>query len=367
MPRDTFTSRPPPVAGARCGASPGRAQDRLDRRRPGRRRPGTRNGRPGAIARIAASSAGAVAPTTRPTVPPGPPARRQPGDPLVEAAPPGRRSPGPPRPEVLQLRRRPGWTSGTGRRRTDPARSSSGAMASSPRYGLTVTASAPRASNRATAWRAAVEPMSPRLRVGDDRDVGRDACPQPLQGRDPGRAERLEEGEVRLDRGAARAAPPRGRSAANRSTPARSREKPGRQRGRVRVQAEAQDGAGRRACGRPAARDTSAVTVPRITARGWPTAGAADAGGVGRRQQVRRDEPVRPRGGVQARHLGQVDGLGHGPDGARRRAWPGAGRRSGPSTCRYAMRVAGRRPRRAPTRRRRRSPAGAPCRCSRRG
>ena len=32
-----------------------------------------------------------------------------------------------------------------------------------PRYGLTVTASAPRRSNRATAWRAAVEPMSPRF------------------------------------------------------------------------------------------------------------------------------------------------------------------------------------------------------------
>ena len=40
--------------------------------------PGTRNARPGAIARIAASSAGAVAPTTSPTVPPGPqPAARR--------------------------------------------------------------------------------------------------------------------------------------------------------------------------------------------------------------------------------------------------------------------------------------------------
>ena len=36
-------------------------------------------------------------------------------------------------------------------------------MASSPRYGLTVTASAPRTSNSAVAWRAAVDPMSPRF------------------------------------------------------------------------------------------------------------------------------------------------------------------------------------------------------------
>ena len=36
-------------------------------------------------------------------------------------------------------------------------------MGSAPRYGLTVTASAPRPSNRAIAWRAAVDPMSARL------------------------------------------------------------------------------------------------------------------------------------------------------------------------------------------------------------
>src|ERR1035437_10127800 len=39
----------------------------------------------------------------------------------------------------------------------------SGAMASDPRYGLAVIASKPRMSYRATAWRAAGEPMSPRL------------------------------------------------------------------------------------------------------------------------------------------------------------------------------------------------------------
>src|SRR5664280_1224675 len=39
----------------------------------------------------------------------------------------------------------------------------SGSIASDPRYGLAVTASTPRMSYNATAWRAAVEPMSPRF------------------------------------------------------------------------------------------------------------------------------------------------------------------------------------------------------------
>jgi hypothetical protein len=38
----------------------------------------------------------------------------------------------------------------------------------------------------------------PALRVGHERDVGRHPAPQPFQGRDPGRPERLEEGQVRL-------------------------------------------------------------------------------------------------------------------------------------------------------------------------
>src|SRR5664280_2457071 len=39
----------------------------------------------------------------------------------------------------------------------------SGSITSDPRYGFAVTASKPRMSYKATAWRAAVEPMSPRL------------------------------------------------------------------------------------------------------------------------------------------------------------------------------------------------------------
>ena len=100
-------------------------------------------GQAGAIERgWRASSAGAVAPTTSPTVPPGPQQRRaratrarglagrrlffrgdRPG--------PGSAAPG------LDVRHRTANRS---------ARSSRGAIASSPRYGLTVTASAPRAS-----------------------------------------------------------------------------------------------------------------------------------------------------------------------------------------------------------------------------
>ena len=73
-------------------------------------------------------------------------------------------------------------------------------MASPPRYGLTVTASAPSPSNSATAWRAAVVPMSPRFASATTgRSAGSDSA-DPLEGRQPGRPERLEEGEVRLDR-----------------------------------------------------------------------------------------------------------------------------------------------------------------------
>ena len=95
------------------------------------------------------------------------------------AGPPVRRPAGHPRPERLGgraelagsgrdargpgARRRPGSTSGTGRRRSGRSRSRSGSTPRSPRYGLTVTASAPSRSKSATAWRAAVDPMSPRL------------------------------------------------------------------------------------------------------------------------------------------------------------------------------------------------------------
>ena len=59
--------------------------------------------------------------------------------------------------------RRPGCWSGPARRPSDRGTPGTGSMASSPRYGDSVTASASRRPNRAVAWRSAVEPMSPRL------------------------------------------------------------------------------------------------------------------------------------------------------------------------------------------------------------
>ena len=117
------------------------------------------------------------------------------------------------------------WTSGTGRRRTGPARSSSGATASPPRYGLTVTASAPRRSKRATACRATVVPMSPRL---PSRTTGRSdgrlarmrsSAANPS---DPKASKKARFGLIAAATGAAASTSRR----ANRSTPRRSGENP---------------------------------------------------------------------------------------------------------------------------------------------
>jgi hypothetical protein len=71
-PRETLTSRPPPGRTPAGGAIARPAASTGSTTPPCAPIPGTRNASPGAMARIAASSAGAVAPTTRPTVPPGP-------------------------------------------------------------------------------------------------------------------------------------------------------------------------------------------------------------------------------------------------------------------------------------------------------
>ena len=81
IPRETLTSSPPPGRPP-AGPSTARPCSRTGPSAPPcAPTPGTRNARPGAIARIAASSSGAVAPTTSPTVPPGP----QCGDPSRDA------------------------------------------------------------------------------------------------------------------------------------------------------------------------------------------------------------------------------------------------------------------------------------------
>ena len=104
-------------------------------------------------------------------------------------------------------------------------RSSNGAIASAPRYGLTVTASAPRTSNRAVAWRAAVEPMSPRFASATTgRSAGRLAR---IRSRaaipaDPKASKNARFGLIAAATGPAASAT----SVANRSRPRRSRENP---------------------------------------------------------------------------------------------------------------------------------------------
>ena len=72
MPRDTLTSSPWPGWSPAGPTDAGPCSRTGSTAPPWAPTPGTRNARPGASARIRASSSGAVAPTTRPTVPPGP-------------------------------------------------------------------------------------------------------------------------------------------------------------------------------------------------------------------------------------------------------------------------------------------------------
>ena len=120
--------------------------------------------------------------------------------------------------------------------------------------------------------------MSARLRIGDDRHVGGNRRPNPLQGGPPRGAVGLEEREVRLDRRGER----RGGLEQEREPldPAHVRREARRQRPRVRVDAEAQDAADGRAPGREALEIGRAG--PRVTARSSPRlAGREGAAGVG--------------------------------------------------------------------------------------
>ena len=76
--------------------------------------------------------------------------------------------------EGPEPRRPPGSRSGTGGRRSRSGRSRSGAMASAPRYGLAVTASAPRGVESEWPRRARRGGDISALGVHDDREVGRD-------------------------------------------------------------------------------------------------------------------------------------------------------------------------------------------------
>ncbi len=92
--------------------------------------------------------------------------------------------------------------------------------------------------------------MSPRFASATTGIVRRNGRPDPLEGGDPGRAERLEEGEVRLDRGGIRGGGLEQQTGRTRSIPASRGREARRQGARIRVEAEAQDGAdgGRPGC-----------------------------------------------------------------------------------------------------------------------
>ena len=213
-------------------------------------------------------------------------------------------------------------------------------MASSPRYGLTVTASAPSPSNSATAWRAAVEPMSPRFASIMHRHVGRDRARSRSSAASPAGPERLEEREVRLDGRGVRQRPledePRERlDAAQVRREAGAAAPPDRDRGRGRGRCR------RRPTARRAARrqDRCSAARPRRRRRARPSrrvelAAAGAAGGMSMLErpaagswpagtnQPGRDAPSRPetRSGPSSPRR---------PARSRRRAAPAAGRRSG--------------------------------------
>ena len=146
--------------------------------------------------------------------------------------------------------------------------------------------------------------MSPRFASIDDRDARPGSGPDPLEGGQPGRAERFVEREVRLDRRGVRTRRLEDADRRTRSTPATSGEKP---RGRAA-------GSGSRP--RHSTVPTAAVRVgqPLEVGRaslggraGGARCGAAGGRRRGSRQLVGRDEPARPRLAVEARHLGQRD------------------------------------------------------------
>ena len=164
--------------------------------------------------RAARSSSGAVAPTTRPTVPPGPQlatsraTRAQSGSsgPVIEPSASQRartRRPWISAAPGLDVRHRT-YANRSDRSRYDP-------RPSSPTYGLIVTASKPRPSKYATDWRIEVVSMSPRF-------------PSPMTGTSPGMRARSRS-SIAQPRGPERlverrgSASPRPRTAARRPAP----------------------------------------------------------------------------------------------------------------------------------------------------
>ena len=164
MPRETLTSRPPPgrpPAGAPVAGPSARTGSTAP---PWAPTPGTRNARPGGDDPDRGQLLGRRRADDEPDRAARAPARRRAGRRARGAAPRGAPSGRVGRDDqVLQLAGARDWRCGTAGRRSGRAAPGAASTASAPRYGLTVTASAPSPSNSATAWRAAVVPMSPRL------------------------------------------------------------------------------------------------------------------------------------------------------------------------------------------------------------
>ena len=182
MPRETLTRSPPP-APPPAGAAPSRDRARAPGAisPPWAPTPGTRKARPGATRPDggqlgrgggADDEAHGAARTPR---------RRRAAPRVPRAALRGVPRRRPRRPRGPAARAAPGFDVRHRTYANRSARSSSGAMASSPRYGFTVTASAPRTSYSATACLAAVDADVAPLRVRDERDVGGDQRAQPLE------------------------------------------------------------------------------------------------------------------------------------------------------------------------------------------
>ena len=161
--------------------------------------PGTRKPRPGATARMAGNSVGAVAPTTSPTVPPGPHPRRMTGDAQVEGFGRGGRSGSVGGDDqVLELR-----GLGIGGATQDVRVAVRAFVQRSDRLATRV---------RIDGHRVGAEPveqgdcMTRRgrpdvgpFRVDDDRDVRRDRGADPFKGGQSVRSERLVESQIRFD------------------------------------------------------------------------------------------------------------------------------------------------------------------------
>ena len=302
MPRDTLTSSPPPACRPAGAAVAGPCASTGAISPPWAPTPGTRNARPGASARIAAISAGAVAPTTRPTVPPGPhvAASRATRAHSGSAGWPADGIRGDL--EALQL-------GGTGVRRAAQDVGEAVAALEERRDRLL-------AQVRVDGDRVGAEDVEQRdglpgrrradvaaLGVGDERDVVGHQRPEALERGHAGRPVGLEEREVRLD----------GRRVRQGRLDDQPRERARRRRASRGKPAGSAAGSGSTPTHRTvpvaAVRAASRSRYGAVTRRGGRrrTAGGAVGRGGRRRELVRGDEPVGPRHAVEAGVRREVD------------------------------------------------------------